>query len=123
MEVRVYNDNIYPYKEKFREEVIDIPSKGYIKMDSDIANMFKGSFSPIILDGGGAPDPKFFKMIRIVQDSDVPEAKKEDFICHACAKPFASAVFLDKHITDEHAHMIADEEEKEKRLKEKAGRK
>lgn len=123
-EVRIYNDNIYTYKEKFREENIEIPPKGFIRMDGDIAIMFKGSYTPVVVDGGGAPDPRFFKMLRIVPDSGAePEVKVEKFVCNACAKNFTTPVLLDKHITDEHAEQITDEDEREKRIKEKAGRK
>lgn len=121
--VRVYNDNVHPYREKFKDKMIDIPSKNFVIMDYDDAIIFRGRHNPVVLDGGGNANPESYKMIRIVEDSNEPVVpQKEKILCHACSKIFPTALALDMHITDSHAAMILDDTEREKRMKEKAAK-
>ena len=117
MQVRVYNDNVHPYREKFKGDEIQIPSKGFIEMDYFEAVEFRGSWSPIIVDGGGAPKPESFKMLRIVKPEDVVHEEVKKHQCHSCGKEFETPEVLDKHITEFHASLIADKDEREKREK------
>jgi hypothetical protein len=119
MEVRVYNDNIHPYSEKFKGEPISIPPKGFISMDYFEAVEFKGSFSPILVDGGGAAMPESYKMIRIVKPEDFTIEESKEIQCHSCGKKFESADLLDSHITASHVELIVDKDEREKRMKAK----
>lgn len=65
MIVKVWNDNIHPFKQKFKGDVVTIEPKQFIKMDDSDARLFLGEFSPILRDADGAPDPKGFKKLRI----------------------------------------------------------
>lgn len=63
--VKVWNKNEFDYKEKFRDQHIHIPAGKYILMEAEEAHIFKGTFSPIIVDGDGNKIPEGFKMLRI----------------------------------------------------------
>ena len=119
MNVRVYNDNIFPYQEKFKGEEVKIGPRGFIEMDYFEAVEFKGSYCPIVVDGGGAPKPESYKMIRIVQPEQFSVEDKKEPQCHSCGKTFESAKMLDEHITEAHLEQIIDTDEKEKRIKAK----
>ena len=72
--VKVWNDNIYPFKQDYKGEIIEIPAKGYIEMIWDEAIAFKSYPSPMAFDGMGQQDPKSFKMIRVEGTRDDGEA-------------------------------------------------
>lgn len=63
--VRVWNKNVHDYKEKFRDDHIHIKAGQYILMESEQANIFRGTFSPIVLDADGNKIAEGFKMISI----------------------------------------------------------
>lgn len=114
MQVRVHNDNIYPYKEQFREHLIEIPAKGSILMEKDEAEIFQGTFAGIRTDGEGNVLPQGYKMIRIEYGSadGVLEAPKVDgFRCEMDGKVFKSEAELKSHIeTNYKARIIVDAE-------------
>ncbi len=115
--VRVYNDNIYPHKEKFKGEEIYIPPKCFVEMEFYDAVEFKGQYTPIVVDGGGAPIPQSFKMIRIVQPDGFQLEDSKKIVCNSCGKQFDSSKELDDHVNEFHIDLIVDEDEREKRLK------
>ena len=84
--VKVWNDNVHPYKEQFRDKNIDIPAKGCIEMEYHEAVLFKGSFSMPILDGDGQHDPRGYKMIRVEEPSfaQIEDSKVDALLCQAC---------------------------------------
>ena len=59
MQVKVFNDNVHPYTEKFRGKEITIGAKQFIEMDEDEAEYFKGTFTFPVKNGEGLPDPAF----------------------------------------------------------------
>jgi hypothetical protein len=116
--VKVWNDNVHPYREEFRDQKIYIPAKGYIEMQLDEAQLFKGSFAPVPVDADGNPTPEGFKMIRIEQIAEgasAPEVKAT--VCMACAKDCASVKALQDHIFADHKDIAVVDEEAEKALK------
>jgi hypothetical protein len=120
-QVRVWNDNKYEFKQRFMEENIVIPPKGFILMDESKAIRFRGHYSPIEVDGNGVPLETSYKMIRL--EEIVKDAKPiEKIMCMACAKDdFQSQKDLDAHIDESHAHIQADQDYKEKKAKNKNG--
>ena len=116
--VKVVNDNIYPFRQEFREEMIVIPAGGSITMDRDDAVQFVGMFFPPRKDGNDQPDPKFFKKLRIAESSGAPEPVKESFVCQKCKFVAKSQVELDAHIDEMHLDDLADNDFKEKHMEE-----
>ena len=120
-QVKVWNDNVHPFKQRFMEENIEIPPKGFIVMDESKAIRFRGTYSPIEVDGNGVPLPTSYKMIRLEEMSKDAAKSPEKFQCMACSKDdFQTQAALDSHIDEAHSHIQADLDHKEKRAKEKA---
>lgn len=63
--VKVWNDNVHPFTQKFKGDTIHIPAKSFIEMAYDEAISFKGKPYPRAFDGMGQQDPKSYKMIRV----------------------------------------------------------
>lgn len=118
-QVKVWNENLYEYKEKFKGMEIKIPPRSFILMEADDADQFYGSYSPIKADVNGRPTPQSFKKIRIEQLPKVgKEVKSPDLTenkCLACAYVATSKVDLDEHVTASHLEQMTDEEEVKKR--------
>lgn len=76
---KVWNDNTYPYAEKFKGEQIRIEAGQCVSMDLDEAHMFLGTYSPPKKRGDGTFDVSSYKKLRIECDF-VPEEK---LVCHA----------------------------------------
>ena len=109
--VAVFNDNVHPYKEVFREKTIEIPPKGHVMMEHDEAVMFLGTMVPPKLGADNEHLPEGFKMLRIIKKKDLEkETKPEKIKCHSCGKEFADQASLDDHIVNEHLDQIEDEE-------------
>lgn len=108
MKAKVWNDNIFPYTEKFKGDVITIEPKGFIEMDYDEAVMFRGTFSSITRTADGAPKQESYKMIRIEpQGNPVDHVVKQDpNKCLACGKVLGSQAELAQHIFNEHPAML-----------------
>lgn len=120
---KVVNDNVHPFKQEFKESVINIPAKGSVEMDRDDAVMFVGAFFAPKLDGNDQPDPRFFKMLRIEEGSKkADEPVEETFVCQRCKFVAKSQDELNSHIETEHAEDWADEDFKEKHAEETAKR-
>lgn len=81
---RVYNDNVHPHTEVFKEKTISIAAKSFIEMDYDDAIEFKSAFTPIKTDGEKNPLPTSFKMIRVVPVDRVETPLP--LVCHATGK-------------------------------------
>lgn len=123
MQVKVWNDNIYEYKENFRDSLIVIPSKQFIMMDHDEAQTFRSTFNGFMKDVDGAPDPKGFKKIRI----EVPNGGKflsdknkiNELKCIVCGYLASSKEDLLEHINANHENERLKDEEAEKFVTEK----
>lgn len=77
MIVKVWNDNVHPYKEKFRGKTIEIGPRDYVEMDLNEAHIFLGVMPPNIeVDAGGIQKPTSYKMLRI-ERPDVIKAEPE----------------------------------------------
>lgn len=125
-QVKVYNDNVHPYSELFREKQISIPPKGFIYMEAGEAQLFKGSFAPIKVDADGNPIAEGYKRIRIEEGVEVAApAALAKFVCQADGEEFGTEAELTAYIKANHADKIApadEEAEKEvaKRSKKRA---
>jgi hypothetical protein len=90
---RVWNDNVHPHTERFKEKDIVIPPKAFIEMDYDEAKEFRSQFTGIRTDGERNPLATSFKMIRVEKVTTDP-AKAVDLICHATGKRAANEAEL-----------------------------
>lgn len=115
--VRVYNDNVHTFTQKFMDENIEIEPGKFILMDEHRAVKFKGHYSPIELDGNGQPMPTSFKMIRL-EKIGPDEKPRAIFKCMACEAPeFQDQVALDAHIDSKHSEVWVDQDFKDKKSK------
>lgn len=123
--VRVWNDNVHPYRETFKGEKVEIAAKSWILMEQDEAIMFRGTFAPIKTDGDGNPIAEGFKMIRVEAiPAEQPEAVKVDaLVCQACTYKAASDADLLEHGKAKHSDILTTDEEAEAEIKVKRGRK
>lgn len=81
--VKVWNDNKYEHKERFKGIELAIAPGAFVEMDYDEAVEFRGQFTPPRLGGDDAPDPRFFKMIRVEQPKVVELKPQAGLVCHA----------------------------------------
>jgi hypothetical protein len=110
-QVAVFNDNIYPYKEKFKDDEINIPSKGHILMERQEAVQFLGQMNAPVLGADNEHLPQGFKMLRIIQNKKDLEAVESPVIkCHQCNDEFSTQELLDDHIRTEHIDKIEDKD-------------
>lgn len=72
--VKVVNDNVHPYEERFRDQTIKIEAGKSIQMEHEDAVMFLGQMNSIKRTVDGGPDPKSFKKLRI-EDPKVEKSK------------------------------------------------
>lgn len=108
MKAKVWNDNKFVHKEKFRGDMVTIPPGEFIEMDYMDAVQFRGQMTPISRDVDGAPTPKSFKMIRL---EVVPDKKKVEFdnlVCQSCSYKAADQVDLAKHTLENHSESLAE---------------
>lgn len=73
-QVKVWNDNVHPYKEKFHGDEIVIKPKEFVLMNKEDADLFLGTMNSLIFDVGGRPKKECYKMLRIDQ-SPIEEKK------------------------------------------------
>lgn len=106
MQVRVWNDNSYPFKQLFKGEMVAIPPKKFIMMDEEDAVSFKGKYFPPLLDGANNPKPESYKMIRIERTSDANEGESGKFVCHADGTAFDTKEELDEYVKANHADKL-----------------
>jgi hypothetical protein len=116
-QVRVWNDNIHPYQETFREKELKIPAKSFILMDSGDAHLFKGTFAPIKVDADGNPIAQGYKMIRIEKTAEpLPETKVKETICQACRYEASSDKDLAEHVKASHGDVALRDDEAEQEI-------
>ena len=110
MLVKVHNDNVHPYKEKFRDRDINIPPKGFIEMEYDEAILFKGTFAPMVFDADGNDQPQGYKMIRVEEPSLKELPKVNPNLCVACRYLAHDAKDLLEHAKAHADNMVVDNE-------------
>jgi hypothetical protein len=116
MQVKVWNRNTHPFKQDWNGQSISIAAKGFILMEEGEAHEFLGSYSPVIRDGGGQPDPRFKKDLIIEKISEKKEGPSpEDHTCNKCGIPHATKEDLEKHIDLNHLDDLEDQEVATKR--------
>lgn len=121
--VKVWNDNVHPFKQRFRDKHIEIGPKQCIEMEREEAHLFKYEFSPIERDANNQPMPTSFKMIRIEDhESLFTDAKKDEFGCIACKYKAVSKKDLMTHLIDKHADDLVTDDQAEAELQKKRGR-
>lgn len=122
--VKVWNDNIFDYKEKFRDEKIEIKARGFVMMEEDQAHQFKCNFSSAVLDADGNKIPEGFKMIRIekVGAPTVPELTDTAIKCNACGYVAQNEADLGEHSLESHSHLMVKDELAESAMKDKRPR-
>ncbi len=102
--VKVFNDNVHPHKERFKGEMIEIAAGGYVEMEYEEAVDFRGQFTGIApISASGAPDPKFFKMIR-VEKLKAPLFKDTSLVDPVTGKQHSSAAEL-RAVLSEYGHL------------------
>lgn len=120
---QVVNDNVHPFVQEFKEQMIRIPAGGHVEMDQDDAVQFMGMFYPPKKDGNDQPDPRFFKKLRIVPVKGGQSAPaQETFVCQKCKHVANSKEDLSAHIDENHLDDLADADFKEEHIAEIAKR-
>ena len=122
--VRVWNDNVFPFRQLFRDKEIYIGAKKFVEMEETEAYEFRGAYSPIIRDGDGQPTPESYKMIRVERTDKTahkPVVAPTENLCQACGRQFGSKKELDTHIDTEHLEAMADKDEADKRREKRNG--
>lgn len=118
--VRVWNDNIYPYNEKFRDQDIMIPAKEFIVMERDQAVLFRGTMNAVKLDSNGqANDARYFKKIRLepISGNEADEiTSSPKFRCEMDGRVFDTEGQLKKHIDENYKDRIVVDEEAEREM-------
>lgn len=101
---RVWNDNDKPYSEKFEDNLITIPAKGYVEMDKADAIKFVSAWIPIKrLDDGTPLNPK------MLRTEFMPEKPVEKILCQMCKEEFQTNKELSLHSELKHAEDMVDE--------------
>lgn len=117
--VKVWNDNVHPYNETFKDQKIHIPPKSFIEMEAGEANDFRGTRNFIteeMCDSDGRPTAKAYKMIRIEpikKDAEATTQVNPRNICQACKYEAASEKDLMEHAKASHetfTDAVAEEE-------------
>jgi len=114
-QVKVWNDNVHPFQQKFRDETVKIGAKAFVWMDQDDAVMFAGSFSPPVLGVDGEHRPEGFKMIRIERTKDAPPSTKPEKteldaqVCMVCRYQAANEKDFEEHGKTHASQALKDE--------------
>jgi len=124
MKVKVWNKNVHPYKEEFREHKIEIPAGEHIMMEYDDAKLFQGSFSPVVKLANGQPDPKFYKMIVVEEPPQVDTSKgvASDLMCQVCRYLAETKSDLINHLQTHSDSAVVDQEAEREIVRKKASR-
>ena len=108
MLVKVHNLNVHPYREKFREKLIEIEPAGYVEMDEDEAEYFLQTFTFPKKDSQGRPDPIYFKKLKI--EKEKVEKPVDTLICHANGQKAATVEDLNRLVVG-FSNMLASKDE------------
>lgn len=108
-QVKVWNDNVHPFSQKFKGEIINIPAKSFIEMDWDDAMQFKSKGSPMAFDGMNNQKPESYKMLRIEGRPSL-EDRVIMYKCHLDGSIHATKDALEAHVKSLSSEVFADEE-------------
>jgi hypothetical protein len=106
--VRVYNRNVYPYKENFKGEWITIQPNEFVTMDDKKAQMFMGTYAPAKKTPMGEDDPIYFKKLEVVEVDNAPAKEETRFICNADGTEHATKEALEKWEAEHHLDKLTD---------------
>ena len=109
--VKVFNDNKYEHRERYKGQNIIIPAGGFIEMDRDDAVQFKGQFFPPQRGGNGVQLPETFKKIRIEYVEEKQAEAKAEHVCMICGFKAESAAGLAAHMRHKHPNQEPIKEE------------
>lgn len=115
---QVWNDNTIDFKQKFKDDWVEIPAQGFIEMPYAEAVSFKSYPFPMKFDGMGQQLKESFKMIRIEGKPD-GDNMVAAFKCHADGTLHASKDALNAYVQSRYAEKL---EEPQEALKKKPGR-
>lgn len=115
MLVKVWNDNVHPFSQTWREKTYKIPAKQCIELEYDEADAFIKAYSPIVPDYDNNPKPESYKMLRI-DEKDLEKmrnllhnrAKSGSYICQACGYVASNKWELNGHALDQHKEQLED---------------
>lgn len=105
--VKVWNDNRFPYREKFKGKEVTIPAHSSVDMEDDEAVLFLGTMGRMEFGADGRQKPESYKNLRIEKNptrlvADEPVTVK----CHACGFTSDSDAVLDDHIAQNHTEQM-----------------
>ena len=63
--VKVWNDNIYDFTSTFKGEKLTVPAGGFVLLDFEEAQEFRGQWSPMPPEDFAGDERTFYKMIRV----------------------------------------------------------
>lgn len=103
MQVLVRNVNSHPYREQFRDRLIEIPAGKAIEMEHSEALLFLGSFNQPVLDHDGRPTPEGFKRLNIEPltgkaEAPILQAEIDPLVCTVCKYKAENAADLAEHM-------------------------
>lgn len=109
MLVKVWNHNVHPYSEKFRDQLITIQPNQFIEMDEDEADYFLQTFTFPVKDPQGRPDAKHFKKLKIEIPQELIDARKarDPLVNHANGQRVSSAQELAESLM-QFKHLLAE---------------
>jgi hypothetical protein len=108
-QVLVRNKNTHPYRERFRDRLIEIPAGQTIEMDADEAKHFVAKCNGIKRDGDGQPDPTGFKRLFIEPIAGQKAETEPAYVSNIDGKTFATKRELDAHLEQFKDKVFTDE--------------
>lgn len=109
------------HKEKFRDEMVEIPAGKYTLMDYEDAVLFRGQYFPMKKRPDGGEDPAGWKVLQLERhDDSAPEPQK--FICHLDGKIFPSQALLDAYLKENYSDRTFTDESLEEEIAEEKKR-
>lgn len=124
MQVKIWNDNEYPFTQKYQDRVISIQPHKFVMMEHDDAHQLLCMFSPVTMNEDGRPDDKSKKKLRIdTGHNPLPPSELPKHICHACGFKAGSASALSSHVEELHIEQLADDDARDQMREDKVAKK
>ncbi len=111
------------HKEKFKDQLIEIPAGGFVLMDYEEAVQFRGQYFPMKKNPQGAPDPASFKCIYLEPlESELTKSEPtiKEFVCHFDGAKFPTQASLDNYIKQNYADQAFKDEAIEEEIQAEA---
>lgn len=115
MQVKVWNDNIHKFQQKFKDDDIVIPAGKFIEMDQFEATEFLGKYYPMVIGADNLQDPKSYKQLRIEKPAVTVMEMAQGHKCQGCGGTFPSSKALETHTDEFHSEHFSDPELAKKR--------